>query len=147
MRLEDDELMASFDIVSLYPNIPLSHAFIAIKNWLQTTPSRKISKKLSQIEIDTITKATKLCLNLNQFRFRSNFYKLKDGTCMGNPLSCFVGNIFMCVFETELGSFRPRIWHRYVDDLFAIIKTSQKEELLKILNGSKKYTSIKFTKI
>lgn len=50
----------------------------------------------------------------------------------------------MCMFETEMGSLLPKIWYRYVDDVFAIIKKSQVDEFLKLLNGSK-YKSIKFT--
>lgn len=50
----------------------------------------------------------------------------------------------MCRFETELQSFLPKTWFRFVDDVFAIIKISEIGGLLKMLNGTK-YKSIKFT--
>jgi len=132
IRLEDDEIMVSFDIVSLYSNVPLRHDFVAIKNWLQTITSSKDHKNLSQIEINTLMDATKLCMEQSQFRFRNNFYKLRDSTCMGNPLPCFVANIFMCMFETELSNFLPKTWYRYVDDVFAIIKKVTKGRFTKV---------------
>lgn len=38
----------------------------------------------------------------------------------------------------------PRVWWRFLDHIFAIVKRSQIDDLLKILNGAK-YESIKFT--
>ena len=41
---------------------------------------------------------------------------------MGNSLSGFLAEIFMSFFEIELKDHPlfPRIWYRYVDDVFAI---------------------------
>lgn len=38
----------------------------------------------------------------------------------------------------------PRIWHRYVDDVYAIIKKQKLRQFLNVLNKTK-YTSIRFT--
>lgn len=50
----------------------------------------------------------------------------------------------MCRFENELQEFLTKVWYRFVDDVFAIIKKSQVEDLMRILNDAK-YQSIKFT--
>lgn len=47
----------------------------------------------------------------------------------------------MCQFENELGIALPRVWWKYVDDVFASIKKSEVDNFLKILSGSK-YNSI-----
>ncbi len=137
VKIEEDEVMVSFNIVSLYPNVPLPEAIQAISDWLNTTNANDVQK-------DTLIDATRLCMYQNQFQFRNKFYKLRKGTSMGNPLSCFVSNTFMCHFENELGNALPRVWWRFVDDVFAIIKKSEVEKFLKILNNTK-YSSIKFT--
>jgi hypothetical protein len=51
----------------------------------------------------------------------------------------------MAKFEIELSKsvVFPRVWMRYVDDVFAIIKKHQLRSLNKILNSQ--YDSIKFT--
>ena len=65
---------------------------------------------------------------------------------MGNPLSPLIANIFMAHFETTmaLNEIFPRIWIRYVDDIFAIIKKSLLAAILHLLNSSE-WSSIKFT--
>lgn len=65
---------------------------------------------------------------------------------MGSPLSPFLANLFMSHFETELkklGNF-PRVWYRYVDDVWAIIKKQSLRNFLNRLNKTK-YSTIKFT--
>jgi len=81
----------------------------------------------------------------NKFQFRDQIYKLKYGTSMGNPLSCFIANIFMSNFELRLKRRNqlPRLWVRYVDDVFAIIKRNQINNLLQILTNI--HETIKFT--
>lgn len=137
IKIEEDEIMVSFDIVSLYPNIPLPEAIQAISDWLQ-------SANITDLEKSTLIDATRVCMYQNQFQFRNKFYKLRKGTSMGNPLLCFVSNAFMCHFETKLGNALPRVWWRFVDDVFAIIKKSEVENFLKLLNNTE-YNSIKFT--
>ncbi|XP_017485424.1 PREDICTED: uncharacterized protein LOC108373989 [Rhagoletis zephyria] len=81
----------------------------------------------------------------NCFQFRDVYYKNNSGCSMGNSLSPYVAEAFMCNFESELKSegVLPRIWHRYVDDTFAIIKISDIDKILETLNN--RYPSIKFT--
>lgn len=137
VKIGDDEIMVSFDIVSLYPNVPIPEAIQTIAKWLQAT-------NLTDLQRNTLVDATSLCMYQNQFQYRNKFFKLRRGAAMGNPLSCFVSNSFMCHFENELGDLLPRVWWRYVDDVFAIVKKSEVDNFLKILNGEK-YKSIRFT--
>lgn len=64
---------------------------------------------------------------------------------MGNPLSCFVADTFLGSIEQKLLNLKllPRVWVRYVDDVFAVIKKSDEEKLEKILN--RQSDTIKFT--
>jgi hypothetical protein len=64
---------------------------------------------------------------------------------MGNPFSLILANIFMSKFEMNLASMNvlPRIWYRYVDDIFAVIKRTDIQSTLDMLNSQ--HNTIKFT--
>ena len=54
---------------------------------------------------------------------------------MGSPVSPLVANIFMEHFEEIALDPRFRLWRRYVDDVFCIIKRSNVETALVYLNS------------
>lgn len=64
---------------------------------------------------------------------------------MGNPLSPLIAEIFMAHFEISLKkeNLLPRVWLRYVDDFFAVIRKDDIQKTLDMLNG--RFDSIKFT--
>ena len=56
---------------------------------------------------------------------------------MGSPVSAKVANLYMKFFEDtaqKSSSGRPRLWKRYVDDIFCVIKRGAVTELLDYLN-------------
>lgn len=69
---------------------------------------------------------------------------MSKGTNMGNPLSCFKANIFMCRFEMELkeANLLPRVYWRFVDDVF--VKNKDLESTISTLNSTR-YKTIRFT--
>jgi hypothetical protein len=84
----------------------------------------------------------------NIFQFKGIFYEQNEGTAMGNSLSPFIADLFMSRFEKDLQSeldYFPKVWLRYVDDIFAIFDTNicQIDDFISSLNH--KFTSIKFT--
>ena len=56
---------------------------------------------------------------------------------MGSKISPYLANVYMCGLEEELKSHQlfPRIWWRYVDDVFAVIKARFKRKILEWLNS------------
>lgn len=64
---------------------------------------------------------------------------------MGSKLSPLLANLFMSDFEVnaENKKFFPRVWRRYVDDVFAPVKERYLEQTLNMLNSQ--HESIKFT--
>jgi hypothetical protein len=77
----------------------------------------------------------------NYFKFRNQIFKQTEGTCMGSCLSAFIDNVFMRNFETNLKL--PRIWLRYVDDIFAVTKREKVNKTLTWLNSQ--HPKIQFT--
>ena len=70
----------------------------------------------------------------------------QKGQQWGSPISPIVASIFMEDFETRVlatSPCTPKIWKRFVDDAFTIIKKNQKEAILDHLNSL--YNSIQFT--
>jgi hypothetical protein len=85
-------------------------------------------------------------MNQTIFQFRNKFCKQTFGTCMGNPLSCFIANLFMANLEWSLKDLPcfPSFWRRYVDDVLVIIDRKRINDLLLTIN--QQYQTIKRTK-
>lgn len=138
VQVNRDEIMVSFDVESLFPSIPIEQALIAMEEHL-------LELNIEENKRTGIITTARSCMKQNFFQFRNKFYSIEHGTSMGNPLSPLVAEIFMAKFEMDLkrANKLPRVWIRYVDDVFAIIKRSQVNEILSILNGE--YDTINFT--
>lgn len=138
VTLNEDERLISFDVTSLFPSVPLDITIDMLKRWLESelVPTEKIT---------SYVKLTEHCIQNNYFQFQDKFYKQTKGLAMGNPLSPFLANLFLSCFELELTQFAlfPRVWSRYVDDVFAIVKIGTENQILELLNSQ--YTSIQFT--
>jgi hypothetical protein len=136
--LEGDELLVSFDVTALYPNVPIPAAMKHLNVWLK-------SIGLERSKVTMYMKLAELCMKENTFQFEGKFYEQTFGTSMGNALSPFVANLFMGVFEQKLKRRKlfPKLWVRYVDDVFAIVHKDKIEDLMSLLNAQ--CPSIKFT--
>ena len=87
-----------------------------------------------------------MCLKSTYFSYGGNFYEQKDGAALGSPISAVVTNLYMEFFEElalETAPTRPRLWKRYVDDTFCILRKGSTKKLFCHLNGVR--PTIKFT--
>ena len=74
-----------------------------------------------------------MCLNSTYFSYGGNFYEPKEGAVMGSPVSAVVTNLYIEFFEElalETAPTRPRLWKKYVDDTFCILRKGSTKELL-----------------
>src|SRR5262249_28416694 len=136
---QEDEIMVSFDISSLYPSIPIEKTILLVESWLKENQTEKA-------KVEMYMDLLKLCTRNSFFQFENRFYDQVEGLGMGNPLAPFLASeIFLGNLEMEIvkeGWF-PRVWLRYMDDVFAVIKENELAFILKKLNSL--YPSIKFT--
>lgn len=126
----------------LIPSIPAEEGLIALEEWLTKC-------RIDEEQKETYLAIAKMCLDDSYFQFRGQFYKLLKGTSMGNPISPLIANLVMSKMEMDLKSknLLPRWWHRYVDDVFAVIKRTDLDKILTMLNTQPNYPTIKFTAV
>lgn len=148
LKIEDDEVMVSFDVESLFTSVPTDAACDEARKRLEAEFERADSELRASTALDVtdIVQLLELCLEMTYFRVNGKFYKQKWGTAMGSPVSVVVANLFMEALEqSALESFPHPVkyWRRYVDDTFVIIKRNLVAELLDHLN--KQHAKIRFT--
>lgn len=135
LTIKDDEELVSFDVTALYPNVPIPVAMKNLQTWLEKQNLPKGKREL-------YLKMTKLCMDQTVFEFGGNYFKQVYDTSMGNPLSCFLANIFIANLELNLKD-QPgftRFWRRHVDDILVIIKKDHIDNFLKKLHETIKFT-------
>ena len=143
VQIAEDEIMVSFDIKSLFTSIPRNSAYKTISDILNQDPD---FSERNNVAPEAVLEMLKVCLSTTGFQFDNKHYELSDGLPMGSPASPAIANIFMSQLEEDaLKSFdgAPNVWHRYVDDVFSIVKKSLVEKLLVHLNSQ--HESIIFT--
>lgn len=142
--LDDNDIIVSFDVVSLFTNIPIH---LAIKNilgkWDIISNSTTIPKK-------QFLKLLQFCLTENNyFTYDNKFYHQTYGMPMGNPLSPTIADIVLdsllddVIKELNENNIQIKFLTKYVDDLFAVIDKSNEHIILKTLNTY--HNKIKFT--
>ena len=141
LSLEPDETMVSFDVVSLFTSIPLTTAKRTTDELLTSNSSWTNRTLLSKSDILDLLD---ICLS-TEFQFDGSFYKQSAGTPMGNPLSSFLAEAVMQDLENQTltNDRNIKLWDRYVDDTFSIIKTHHIKKVFDTINNTT--DSITFT--
>ena len=156
----------SYDVVSLFTNIPLDETInLIIDSLYPKIPGLAAKDQLFKGMTKTIFRnALNYCLKDNVFIFDGKFYKQIDGCAMGSPLAPILADIFMNhllepkiirdqthafinitftgynIYET----FYLKVFVRYVDDTLAVFDTEEEaDRFLEYLNGL--HPSISFT--
>ena len=124
--VQSGDKLISFDVKSLFTNVPLVETIDIVTSYLYAEDSvitpplpKKIFKKLL------------LLVTQGNFLFNGHFYRQKDGLAMGGPLGPTLSNFFVAHLEKvkmmseETVSFRPKLYARYIDDIFAIFDGNQ----------------------
>ena len=141
LQTPDGYQMISFDVVSLFTNVPLKQTIDII---LRKVYKEKLIK--TKIPRKNMEKLLQLCTQGTPFMFNGKMYVQIDGVMMGSPLGALFANIFMCELEnTIVPQLGDNIlhWARYVDDTFAFIKPEKKIEVQEKLDSF--HEKIRFT--
>ena len=96
VSIEDDEIMVSFDVTSLYTNIPIIDTLNIIKDYVNNDD--QFTRKTA-IPQDKFLDLVHLVLTTTWYTFNSQFYQQTDGIAMGGPASSTKAEIYMQVYE------------------------------------------------
>ena len=110
--------MASFDVKSLFTNVPLEETIAICASALC---EGNLNGNLSK---DSFVKLMKFATSSTEFSFNNIMYRQKDGVSMGSPLGPTMANIFMGYLEHHyfMNNEQPLMYYRYVDDCFVLFK-------------------------
>ena len=162
------DVCVSFDIKSLYTNVPLNEVIDDVADVLYNDKSDSIFKthlkkltkqkkqrkkqKKKQKEQKILTKRVfknflKQC-SKSMFLYNGHVYQQTDGLAMGSPLAPILANWFVSKIESKLledtNIKQPKFYKRYVDDIFAVFHCeTDKNEFFTHLNNAHK--NLQFT--
>ena len=91
-----NKIMVSFDVSSLFTNVPIEDTFDFLKNYLQSHTEDM------PFNSDVLLKLIELCTNNCYFSCNGNFFRQKRGLPMGSCISPVLSNIYMEFFERYL---------------------------------------------
>jgi len=134
---DTDKYMVSFDVESLFTNIPTDETIEIILN--RAFPDDE-STRFHDLTRPELKRLLEICIRESHFQFNNKFYDQIDGVAMGSPLGPLFANIFMADFEIkhmpklrELGIIK---WYLYVDDIFSTLNSKKDAEtILHYLNN------------
>ena len=136
--------MVSFDVVSLFTNVPLTETINLIADYVYAETNDSIPPFTKDIFIKLMNLTTK-----GLFLYKEDvLYQQIDGVTMGSPLGPTLANFFMANLENKLlqkeSDTNPKLYLRYVDDIFAIFEDQRSSTtFLDLLYAQHK--SIRFT--
>ena len=135
-----NNFMASFDVCSLFTNVPLMETINICAENLFEENNKPMSK-------ETFIQLMQLATSSTEFSMNNEMYRQKDGVAMGSPLGPTLANIFMGHLETEYfkRNGKPMMYYRYVDDCFILFKNVDEcMQMFSDFNGL--HPAISFTK-
>lgn len=151
--VNEGTLLVSFDVTSLYTNIPHELGYEAITYWLEKHPEL-INQRFPK---EFILEGLQVILENNTFFFDKQCFLQTKGTAMGTKVAPTYATLVMGYlenkmyeslkesFDEEFSNYIQQNWKRFLDDCF-IFWTKSKDDLNKFHSEINKLNeSIKFT--
>ena len=139
--LKGDEYLVSYDVTSLFTNVPLQETIDIVVKYVYSkdsvakpTFSKKVFRKML------------LICSQSFFMYKDQLYQQVNGVSMGGPLAPSLANLENNLLNAKpkSSSAHPKLYLRYVDDCFSIFDDEESANLfLDTLNTL--HPSIKFT--
>ncbi|XP_071792086.1 uncharacterized protein [Asterias amurensis] len=140
-QVPNTAIIGTFDVTSLYTNIPQDEGIAACSSAL--AKSGHTSPPISDI-----VSLMQHVLTKNNFSFMGKNFLQVQGTAMGTRMAPSMACLFMSHLEQRMlasAPCRPWVWWRYIDDIF-FIWTSDEASLKAFINHINSFhRTIKFT--
>ena len=139
-KISPDEVQVSYDVVNLYPSVPLKEATVIILDMIKEDHQIKEKTKLDIKEIKTLID---LCLSRCYFIWNEVIHELKDSGPIGLSLMVVIAEGFLQYHEQNAINIALRTspliqlktFYRYVDDSHARFPDEKQAEVFQtILN-------------
>lgn len=134
-QFEENSVLFSLDVVSLFTNVPVDFALESIRlRWDEI-------KEHTTIDDESFFEMLQIVLESTFFQHNGKFYKQNFGIPMGSPLSPVVANLVLERIEkATLVRLRERgvipvFFKRYVDDCLLCAREEEVETVLNEFNG------------
>ena len=98
VKLEEDEILTSFDVTSLFTVTPIEQSLDIIKDLLEKDETLHERTNLAP---DNIIELLGFCLKTTYFLYNGNFYQQNEGAAMGSPVLPIVANTLMEFLEQK----------------------------------------------
>lgn len=134
--------LASLDVESLFTNVPIDETINTILNSVynhQTLPPLKVSRN----HLEQLLRA---CTQEAPFKhIDGSIYVQKGGVTMGSPLGPLFANFYMASIEENIlnNNLKPKIYCRYVDDIFLLVEDENK--VIELKDKFESNSILKFT--
>ncbi|KFD58455.1 hypothetical protein M513_00681 [Trichuris suis] len=136
-NISPTEIMVSYDVKDLFTSIPITYTLNVLEDLMADT---NLIHRTNLNPFHILTLVSFCMKEGNYFRFRDSFFLQNSGAPMGSPLSPVLAEIFMehledKAFNNTNAACVPRLFKRYMDDIFAIVETGKEELFLEYLNA------------
>ena len=137
IELEEGEELVSFDVVSLYTNVPVLEAIDVAADRLYCGDF-----EVPPVSKETFTELMKLASTKVIMLTHDEYYIQNDGLAMGSPPAPSLANIWLARRESVIKD-TAKLFERYMDDIIRSIKHEKIEEKLQQINNI--HANLKFT--
>ena len=137
VKLDKDEMLVSFDVVSLYTNVP-------VKESIQICADLLFDKyKIGlPVDKDTFIELALLASSNVVMLTADGYYRQIEGLAMGSPCAPLLANGWLSQFDSSIKD-NAKVYFRYMDDIGREINISKYETKLTEINSLHK--SLQFT--
>ena len=89
-EIQDHEIMVSFDVESLFNNVPIEGAVQAALQKMENDAGLADRTTLTPVQIADLLD---FVLRSTYFQYNGSIYEQRDGTAMGSPVSAVIANL------------------------------------------------------
>ena len=136
-----DEIQVSYDVIALYPSVPIKKAIQNLMEMLQEDYDDFKTRTI--LKLSHVKELMEICLYKSYFLWNNQIHSLKDSGPIGLSLMVVLADSYLQMIENKslqiarnkLVPVNPITHKRYVDDTHdRFLKKESSEEFLKILN-------------
>jgi len=147
LELEEDDILVSHDVVSLFTNTPVKESLDIISTRLEQVSDWRGT---AMLEGDDILELLEFVLAATCFAFRGGICRRGFGAAVGGPVSPLVAGVFMEQLGRRLSAtvpedLGPGLWRGCVDGTLEVVKRGAVDGLAEFLGDLDDSGSIGFT--